>query len=296
MVTQFLTLDPTGTIPNVGLRDFLTTGTIFYVDSNVATAGDGLTPTTAVTTLATAVALATANKGDVIMLMANHAETITGNTEIGVEGLSIIGLGVGDNRPQFTFGTNVTADIEFTSDNIRISNCIFKNDVDDQVAFIEIGAAAYCMVDNCEFIEGSSKQCLIGISLTNAGSDNATISNCKFVSAVDGADSAIEIGAALTGLTVSHCHVWGDYDDACIQNPTSAIATNINIHDCSLANLATGQHSIQLVSACTGFLTRNSYHNDMTQQTGQDAGACFSFECFHCDAVDVSGKISPVVT
>ena len=296
MVTQFLTLDPTGTIPNVGVRDLFTTGTIFYVDSNVASAGDGLTPTGAVATLATAVALTTANKGDVIICMPNHAETITGNTEISTEGISIIGIGVGDNRPQFSFGTNTTADIELLADNIRISNCIFKSAVDSQVAFIEIGAAAYCMIDNCEFIEGSSIQCLNGINLSNAGTDNCSILHCKFNEPTAGAASAIEINAALSNLEIGWCHIWGDYSDACIQNDTAKIATNINIHDCYLANLQTGDHSIQLVSACTGFLARNFYHNDMTQQTGQDAGACFSFECFHCDAVDVSGKISPVVT
>lgn len=31
-------------------------------------------------------------------------------------------------------------------------------------------------------------------------------------------------------------------------------------------------------------------------QTGVDPGSCFSFECYHCDAVDVSGILAPVVT
>lgn len=30
--------------------------------------------------------------------------------------------------------------------------------------------------------------------------------------------------------------------------------------------------------------------------TGVDPGSCFSFECYHCDAIDVSGILCPVVT
>lgn len=285
-----------GGVPNVGLRNIITTGTVLYVDSNNgAAANAGTSPSAPLNTLANALTLCSSNKGDVVVLMPGHAETLVASLSISIEGLRIVGLGEGDNRPIITFGTDTGANWALDADNITIENVIFKNDIDAQVDMLNI-SNAYATIFNCEFWEGASKQWLIAVSLDHANSDNCRIIGCKFVSTAAGANSAIKIGAALNALEVAHCTVFGDFADACIHNPTGNVATNLNIHHCLLQNTQTGDHSIELVSACTGFLSFNLYHNDMTQATGCDPGSCFSFECYHCDAVDVSGILCPAVT
>jgi hypothetical protein len=187
-------------------------------------------------------------------------------------------------------------DIEISAANIKLVNMYFDmTAVDAIVAGIDVNAASFQMI-GCEILQGDSGgQALIAVDL-DANADNCRFHRCRITSPDDGADSAIKIAEALTGLEISECWIDGDYDDACIHNPTGNVATQLLIRDCYLKNDATGNHSIELVSACTGFLVRNSYHNDMTQATGVDPGSCFSFECYHDDVVDTSGVLAPAAT
>lgn len=295
-VTQLVYNTSTGGIPSVGMKDLYTTGNIYFVDSNNgASTNSGLTSDQPLDTTANAISLVTANAGDFIILMPNHAETCAAETNLSKAGMTILGLGNGTNRPTIT-STATASSWTFTADNITISNIVFQNNIDNQVEVIDIADAEYATVDNCEFLEGSAKQYLIGISITNAGADHVTITNCKLFAPSAGPSAGISIGVAASYIEIGNCWIEGDYSDACIQNPTGNVATNLNIHDCFLKNDQTGDHSIQLVSACTGALRRNHYANDLTQATACDTGACSSFECYHCDTVDVSGILSPVAT
>ena len=117
-----------------------------------------------------------------------------------------------------------------------------------------------------------------------------------FRSPTAGASNCIGLDEVAANVEIGHCEFWGDFADAPIHNPTGSILTQLYIHDCVIENTQTGDHSIELVSACTGVLARNLYKNDMTQATGVDPGSCHSFENYHCDAVDVSGILAPVAT
>ena len=77
-------------------------GSVFFVDSAVDGAS-GASPDEAVGTMDEAFALCTANRGDTIYVMPNHAETVTGVGGVthDVAGVSVIGLGTGNQRPRF---------------------------------------------------------------------------------------------------------------------------------------------------------------------------------------------------
>ena len=261
--TQVSQTTSTGSIPTVGINQVYTTGALLHVDSNNGAAtNNGLTPNQAVLTIAQAITLATANAGDVILLLPGHAESIAAELSISTEGITFLGLGNGDNRPVITFDTATAAGITLAADNIRFSNIVFLNAVDSQVEMIDVADAAYAVFDNCQFLEGSSTQFLIGISITNVGADYCKILNCEFRAITAGADSAIKIGVALDSLEIGWCDIQGDFSDAGIHNPTSNVALNLWIHDNVVKNDQAGDHAIELVSACTGFLTNNSLHGD----------------------------------
>lgn len=101
-------------------------GNTFYVDSNVG-ASDGTSPGTAVGTLAAAIAKCTANQGDVIVVMPLHVENVAGAAAIAINvaGISIIGLGYGNQRPKFTL-TAAAATITVSAAGVYIENCIFS--------------------------------------------------------------------------------------------------------------------------------------------------------------------------
>ena len=269
---QYVTSTEIGGIPTVGMTTTFTTGRTIFVDSNKGTSGgDGSTPAAAVDTLAHALLLATANKGDVILLMPDHAETIVAATTISTEGITIKSLGVGDNRAQFTFGTSTGANFAISADNVRLEGLIFKNDIDSQAAVVTT-SNAYTQIVDCDFFEGSGKQYLIGVSLANAAANYCTIDNCRFVSITAGAASAIKIAAAVDRCTIKNCYIKGDWSDAGIYNPTGNIATHLDINNNYVENLQAGSHAIKLVSACTGTIRNNTLMTDAGADV--DPGAC----------------------
>lgn len=280
---QISSLSSLGGIATVGTRNIITTGTVLYVDSNNGSATSaGTTPSAPLNSLANALALCTADRGDRIILMPGHTETIEAALSLSVEGVHIIGLGEGDNVAQFTFATDTAAGFTIDSDNVTIENCIFKNNIDSQVAVITANAA-YFLLRNCAFFEGSSKQFLIGLLLNNAAADHCAVESCKFISRTAGAASAIKIGAALDDLHIAGCKIHGDWSDAGIHNPTGNVALNLLIEGNDIQNDQAGDHCIELVSACTGTIRNNTLFADTVTL---DPGSCKCYGNREVTAID----------
>ena len=95
-------------IPMVGSGEIPATllGKYFFVDSVTGiSSNDGLSPTTALATVDQAVNKCTASKGDVIVVLPGHVETLA-TASVGivldVAGVTVVGLGSGNARPTFT--------------------------------------------------------------------------------------------------------------------------------------------------------------------------------------------------
>jgi hypothetical protein len=270
-------------------------GTTIYVDSVTGSNSyNGLTPGQPVATIDYAIGLCTANKGDRILVFPGHAESCATDIDLDVAGVSIIGHGNGENRPVVTFITSTAAKLDIDAANCRVSNIVFKNDIDSQVIVIDIDGAG-TVVENCELLEGSSKQFLIGIDI---GADRCIVRGNYIKSVAVGADSGIKISAAVDRTTIVGNEVFGDFADAAIHNPTSAVATRCNISDNVLTNLQSGDHAIELVSACTGVINRNIVNSTLAAiatMTAIDPGSCYCNENYGSDGVgDVSGVKNPV--
>lgn len=249
------------------------TGQVFYVDASGSN-GDGRTPATAKTTLDAAIGLCTSNRGDFIYVMQGHAETIGAATAftLDIAGISIIGLGNGDNRPIFNMN-NAAATIVTTNagDNILIENIKFLAQVDSVALCLDI-------VD---------------------GTDNVTIRNCVFEAETDGTDEfdeSILVGNACIGTTIDgcvfdmangeavaaigsdndtdhttikNCTIMGDYSTACIEFSTVAstdfhILDNILINgDLVADNGLNSEPCLEIVDATGGFVKGNYFASDM---------------------------------
>lgn len=66
-------------------------------------------------------------RGDTILVSPYHAENISTATALALNknGVSVVGLGTGANRPTFTLDTANTATITVNASNVSIQNCIF---------------------------------------------------------------------------------------------------------------------------------------------------------------------------
>jgi hypothetical protein len=281
----------------------MTTGDIWWVDSGSATgadsAGSGQNPDAPFLTIDYAIGVAAANNGDLIFVMPGHAETISGAAGIDMDqaGQSVIGLGQGADRPTITMSA-VGSTFEMAAASCRVKNLLFVV-TDDTTVVIDINSTD-CIVEDCEIRFGTGKEFVTGIDINGGGAnacDRTTIRNCKIIStAAAGSTQGIELGEVADDVTIDGCDIRGDFSSAAIHNPTGKVLTNLRISNCYLQNDQTGDHALELVSACTGILANNFYHTDIVLPTGADPGACYSFECYQENQVDKNGILSPAAT
>lgn len=277
-------------------------GDIFFVDSGAATAADsagaGRSPDAPFATIDYAIGQCAANNGDVIYVLPGHAETVSAASGIDcdVAGVTIVGLGRGEARPTITLSA-VASTVEIAAASVTLRNLLFKV-TDDCTIVIDVNSTD-ALVDACEIRHGSSKEFVTAIDVNGGAAnacDRAHIRGCVITSPIAGATNGIELGEVADRVVIEGCTILGDWTNAAIHNPTGKVLTKLTVKDCFLENTQTGDHAIELVSACTGQLIRNLYKSDMTQATAADPGSCFSYECYHDDAIDTSAIISPAVT
>lgn len=182
-----------------------TTGNIWFVDSNCANAASatGRSPDYAVLTIDAAINLATANNGDVIVVMEGHAESITAANGIALDvaGLRLIGLGSGRARPVVTFTTAVGASMDIAAANNHVENIALLCGIDDQTAMINV-TAANVTLKGCEFqLSDATYDAEIGVLVSAAG-DRFKIEDCHFHGTANSTAvaGAISFGAADNGI------------------------------------------------------------------------------------------------
>lgn len=270
----------------------------FWVDSTIGSNGNKGTDKAPFATIDYAIGRCTAARGDIIYVAAGYTESISTATQlvVDVEGISIIGLGNGVNRPTLAFTTADSAVVNITGANVRISNLGFRCNIADQDIMVDC-KAANITIDNCLFREGNS-QPKVMININGGGAnvcDGVTVNSCEFYCPTAGFGiGAIELGEVADRVKILNSIFHGDWDDACIHNPTGKVLTNLTIGECTLLNAQTGDHAIELVSACTGF-ARNLYMTTDTYATTFDPGELACFECYSISTIDKNARLNPVV-
>lgn len=162
-----------------------------------------------------AAAIADANvvtaRGDVILLLPGHTESISTATALTVsKGVSIVGLGYGTLRATITLDTGATSTINVSAANVRFENCIFvANFADIASAFTTTTAKALTLVD-CEFRDTDATHNFVRIVDTNtttADADDMTLLRCKRMGlGATTATTIIKMDGTNARLTVKDCY------------------------------------------------------------------------------------------
>ena len=196
--------------------DLIITGAVIWVDSVNGSAGGAGTFEDPVDDIAQAIANATADNGDIVILKENHSETLTGSVSFSKAGMKFFGLGSGATRPSFT--CNAAIDL-FSLDavGIEINGFYFPaGTTTPNTSRINV-AAAGCKIKDCTFLCGANDPDTI--TIPDAG-DYCNIDSCTFTVSADGPNKGISIeAAAVAGLIIQNCSFDGDdygWDDAAI--------------------------------------------------------------------------------
>lgn len=109
-------------------------------------------------TLDFAITQCVAGRGDIILMKSGHAETLSSATALRLqtEGVAIIGLGTGTDRPTFTLDTANTVTIPVSAEAISIQNVLFKANFLNIAALFTITTGSRFTTQNCEFRDGSA--------------------------------------------------------------------------------------------------------------------------------------------
>lgn len=158
------------------------TGNRWFVGSTVTgatnAAGYGQNPDAPLATLAGALSgdYPTANQGDIIILMENHAESITaaGGITADIAGVTVEGKGVGSDRPTITWASSDnSATFLITAADFKMSNVVGVCGDDGLTTAFTISAAG-CELD-IEWQDGSAAVEASTVITSTADADNLDI-------------------------------------------------------------------------------------------------------------------------
>ena len=255
-----------------------------------------------------AVGRCVANRGDIIMVMPGHAETVANATTIlfDVAGVAIIGLGLGSNRPTLTFSTATSASIPVSADNISVSNILCKANLAAIVAPFTLSTAKNFTLDNCEFRDNSSIlnfKWVVNVGATSNAADGLTILNSKRYG--DGATNAtalVNMAGTNDRVTLKNNYVAHKATTGAGLMPiaTGKVVTNL-LCDGNIMNFvgATGLTDGTMITTDgttnSGMICRNFIQSlDATTEILVTASSGFNFSQNYSSAVaDKSGYLLP---
>jgi len=238
----------------------------------------------------------TANNGDVIYVMENHAETLnaSGGNDIDMDlaGVSVVGLGTGLNRPTFTYATETNAEIVIGAADIYIENILLVCNIDSSVAMIHIESGGDGLhLNNIEIREGSGTPVLMIDMVGQA--DDVIIENSTFLCpTAANCTSAISLSALTPArLTVRNNFIRGDWNTGALEG--SGAGTDYNIHDNQFTNLLTGVVAVEFGSTALGSFRNNVVSTDLIL-TALNPGSLGTSGNFWTSAVGTDNAATPI--
>ena len=244
------------------IADEIVAGNVRFVDSGGTKTLDdpnyGGDPEKTFATLDYAVGKMTANNGDHLILHPGHAETLSADSDVDIDqaGITTIGLGVGTNRPTFTFDTIDTADFKLAAANTKIQNLLFIAGIDALTGPIEV-TAAECQIINCEYRDYTSFSTL-DVIVTDTNAHFLLIDGLKYRH--DGGTGGSQEQSVINLVSadfaeIKNCFLIGNQQLGCIEDATAS--KMISIHDNYIETSEANDVCITLQSTTTGFVYRN---------------------------------------
>lgn len=291
-------------------------GKVFFLNNSSVVASNGIggsdsnkgTYQQPFSTLAGAIASCTASRGDVIMVMPGHAETISSATALtlNVAGVAIIGLGQGDLRPTFTLGTATTATINVSASQVAISNCLFKANFAAIVSCFTLTTAKHFVLDNCEFRDNSSVlnfKFIVNVGATSNAADGLYMDKCmRFGLGATTGTAIVNMAGTNDRLVIKDSYLAhaATSDAGLMPIATGKIVTNMIINN-NVLNLvgSTGATTGTIITTDgttnSGIISRNLIQSlDATTEILVTASSGFIFSQNYSSAVaDKSGYLVP---
>lgn len=281
-------------------------GEVFWVNNSTTLAkgaiggsngnsGDRLHP---FSTIDYAIGRCTAGRGDIIVVMPNHAENLATAAVIAadVAGVAIVGLGTGTARPTLSW-TAAAATLAVSAANISFVNLRFiANFLDVTTMFDLTGAADGLTFENCLFSDTSTVLCAINFVTAATGADNIAFVNCN-VTGKSADNDSFFTGVAHDGFIVDRCQMQFDVAQTAVVGMllSSGNVTNAWIKDSLFRSNVDDAAFIDFNGSANSGGVTNCYFSSIDGAGAVTAGFDFTgghvFECYVAGEADSYGLI-----
>jgi len=200
-----------------------------------------------------------AGRGDIIMVMPGHAETLTAAAAIAldVDGVCLYGLGVGALRPTLTYTTANTASLSWTADYCTVKNIRFVGNFLSIAAPILNSGGAYWTVEDCSFRDTSAVLGFLSCVTTtvSTNSDGGVFNNnMRYSDATTTPGTALKVLNTTRGLEIGNnrfIHSVAENNAAIVLDHGALVVDDLWMHDNKC-------YSINTAQTASGFLVKTS--------------------------------------
>jgi hypothetical protein len=206
-------------------------------------------------TVAGALAQCTAGRGDIVFVKPGHAETISAATAWTKQGVAIVGLGAGADRPTFTFSATASK-ITLGGASMLVHNLLFLSGVDAVVNVINVTGADVRLSD-IEYREDAAYQCTDCV-IAAATATRFTVDGFKYraFDTTTGTVAAIAL-IGVADAKIVNFDIIGVFSAAAIDCRTTA-CTDLRVSDGRFRSLGTGEILVKdTVTGSTGSVGPN---------------------------------------
>lgn len=225
-------------------------GNTYYVSSVLGNdANNGRTPFQPVATLGHAVALCTANQGDMIYVLPGHVETVNVAAFItfSVAGITIQCIGDGGVRPTFTWASSTAATMVVSANNVTIRNMVGVCNIDQVVTAFTVSGSG-CTID-VEWQDSATNKEAISCITTTAAADKLNIS-LRYMGQTGGSHCATPIKLVGCDEAIINVSFYGKASTAVVNFATTA-SSGIRVYG-DMYNSGTTDGSKNVVDTITG--------------------------------------------
>jgi hypothetical protein len=259
------------------------------------------------TTLNSALGQCRSGRGDTVLVLEGHTESIDSADEMSslVAGTRIIGRGVGNSRPTFTW-TAAGSTFLFDVANVSLSNCVLNMDpgtgTTNVAAPITISAAGCGLYGNkIRMGTDSNSKVTVGILLSDAADDCEIVGNAIYGATTAEATTFVDIAGA-DRLFMANNTIQGATSSTTvgIVRFKATAATNIWLEANMYANRkASSVHAVTGVAGVTGFSRNELFHmldDAATLPWGTSNGSMAFYNPRNVNLAGEAGMLSTLVS
>jgi len=282
-------------ITNPGLVYCVNSGAVLAPNGTVPsnTNGFGKTFAKPFSTIAYALTQCIAGRGDIILVAPGHVETIADAVTFQpVQGVTVIGLGKGTDRPTLTWSAT-TSTIPVSVANFSLFNFLTKVSINSVAVCFTVTAANF-LLDSVDYQLTASKSPISYITTTASGTD-MTIQNCHHYQ-----DAAVAVTTWISLVGANRATIFNNYmainaSTAIIGGATTA-SLDVLLDSNAFYNQTSTVACVVMFAGSTGIAYCNSAGGAKTALAGNMGLANLQgYQNFSSHTANKNGLLDPVV-